>query len=462
MRNVLAYDLSRDMGHYSSRSKFVDLYVNDSYRGIYILMEKLKRDPERINVSKNKDGETGYILKVDRPSKDSSGDLVFTSSNSFVSKFGSDVIPDDYTTQVHFLYDYPNEDDITVDQKDYISNYVGEFETSLASPDFIHPTTGKGYGEYIDVGSFIDFMIINEISNNLDGYRLSTFMHKDEGEKLKMGPVWDFDIGFGNHIDCQADLTNSWGYYFHTYCPSSSPVPFWFPRLVQDPEFVSKFQERWVVLRKDVLDTENIFQQIENYAEELSGSVNDNFAKWKILGIYVWPNKFIGKTYREEVDYFKSWLGERLTWMDGAIEAGDMTIEDGNSAGTLKDKTNFGTAETVEDENTAETVEDENTTETVEDENTAETIEDENTAETVEDENTADTIEDENTVETVDSDSSDSDSSDSDSSDSDSSEDDKTGEVADVTGYSSSSSVVVNNYKMNFVVLAFSVIFYIF
>ena len=216
---------------------------------------------------RDRDGVTGYILKVDRPDghRPDSGIENYNKGNSFPSKFGSDVIPDDDTQPFHIVYDYPAVEDITKEQKIYISNYINEFEVALASDDFKHPVTGKGYQEYIDVDSFIDFMISNEISNNLDGYRLSTYLTKDVDGKLKMGPIWDFDIAFGNHYECKADLTEGWGYYFHSYCASNKPVPFWFPRMVQDSSFVSKFKERWEGSRKDVLSTERIFEMIDNY-----------------------------------------------------------------------------------------------------------------------------------------------------------------------------------------------------
>ena len=346
LRHVLAYNISREMGHYASRTKYVDLMINDEYQGIYVLMEKIKRDSNRIDVSKNKDGETGYILKIDRPSKNSYGDRVFTENNSFLSRFGSDIVPDDYTVNVHMLYEYPKEKDISEDQKKYISTFIDDFEVALASPDFKNPFSGRSYDYYIDIESFIDFMIIQEISKNIDGYRLSTYLYKDVGGKLNMGAVWDFNIAFGNHFECEADLTTGWEYYFHSVCSTSYAPPFWFARLVRDPEFVSKFQERWSFVRKSFLSTENVLQTIDNYVDEISLSVDKNFTKWRVLGIYVWPNKFIGKTHREEVDFMKSWIMDRLEWMDSAIEAGEMaTIDDGNAIGVIPEE--FGGEETT-------------------------------------------------------------------------------------------------------------------
>ena len=306
VRSVLMYDLSREMGNYASRTRYVDLYLNDDYRGVYILMEKLKRDSERINISKD-----GYILKVDRPPRYNNMRLNFTDENSFQSIYGSNL--DGYLSDdVHFLYEYPKPDEITLQQKDYISSYILDFEESLASVDMTND--GMRYDSYIDVDNFVDFMILNEITNNVDSYRLSTFMHKSSSGKLRMGPIWDFDLGFGNTEDCDFELTS--GFISDTYC--TPKILFWFRRFVDDPYFVDKLQSRWSELRKGVLSEEYVLSKIDSYVFELGDSIDKNFEKWDILGVYVWP-KLIGQTYEEEVNFVKSWISERMVWMDGAI-----------------------------------------------------------------------------------------------------------------------------------------------
>ena len=320
MRNVLVYDLARDIGRYASRTRYVDLYINGDYQGIYVLMEKLKRDPERINVSKANDSDVtgGYVLKVDRPDGGN-----FTHNNSFISYYGSN-LDSGISGDVNFLYEYPKVDDITQEQRDYISGYVMDFETALASYNFTHPVNGNGYEEYVDVDSFVDFMILNEITNNIDSYRLSTFMHKDVGGKLEMGPVWDFNLGFGNtNGSCGLDKTAGWS--FNSYC--NLATLFWWKRLVEEPVFISRLQTRWSELRTGVFSDESVLSRIDSYVSELAGSVDKNFEKWDILGNWVWP-VVIGQTYEEEVDFLKSWLSERMAWMDDAIAAfPDPTLE---------------------------------------------------------------------------------------------------------------------------------------
>ncbi len=165
LRNVLIYDLSRDMNQYASRTKFVELNLNGSYQGVYVFMEKLKRDKERIDISKlNEDENTGedltggYIVKIDKNDKDG-----FNTQNSFVSQFGSSLqLP---SSEIRFLYEYPKPDALTVQQRDYITTYVNDFEAALASEGFTDPV--DGYAPYIDLDSFVDFFLLNELANNV-------------------------------------------------------------------------------------------------------------------------------------------------------------------------------------------------------------------------------------------------------------------------------------------------------
>jgi hypothetical protein len=324
VRNALIYDLSRDLGRYASRVEFVDVTINGSYNGVYVFMEKLKRDSNRIDINKLKEDENsgedltgGYILKIDKAGGFS--ETTYTDQNSFTSGF----LPNDASTgqQIHFLYEDPDADDITTAQRDYISNYMNAFETALASDQFTNPTSG--YASYIDTQSFIDFFLLNELSNNVDGYRLSTWLTKDKNEKLKMGPIWDFNLAFGNANYCDGGATDVWAYRFNERCSGDFWVlPFWWVRLLEDPGFVSQLQSRWEELRGANFSKGAILGQIDAYTETLirSGATRENFEKWPVIGSYVWPNNYIGNSYSEENAYLKNWIQDRLLWMDSAIE----------------------------------------------------------------------------------------------------------------------------------------------
>ncbi len=317
MRNVLIYNLSNAIGRYTSRTKFYELNINGAFLGTYVLMEKLKRDKNRIDIEKNIDGDIsgGYIIKIDKPTGD--GDW-YEESFSFPSQYDTQGGTDGAET--YFLYDYPDPEDITVEQKSYIQTYINDFETALLSEAFADPI--NGYQKYADLDSFIDFFLLNEITKNVDGFRLSTYMHKDKGGKLKMGPIWDFNLGFGNADYCEGGTTSGWAYRFNSVCPGDVwQVPFWWNRLMEDPIFVSTLKNRWQFLRSGSFSTASItgrIQEIET-ALDTNDAVDRNFNQWPILGQYVWPNNFVGTTYLDETNYLKSWISDRLNWMDNAI-----------------------------------------------------------------------------------------------------------------------------------------------
>jgi hypothetical protein len=321
-RNVLIYDLSRDIGRYASRVQLVDVYINNSYNGVYVLMEKLKRDDNRIDINKLKVDENsgedltgGYILKID---KADAGGTNYTMANSFASLHS----PNDSSSgqQIFFLYDTPDEEDITAEQRTYIQDYMASFENALAGSNFTDPDSG--YAAYIEPQSFIDFFLLNELANNVDGYRLSTWLVKDKNEKLKMGPIWDFNLAFGNADYCGGGSTSGWAYKFNERCSSDFwQIPFWWDRLLEDPAFIAQLQSRWQELRSTMFSNSALNQKIDDYVETLilSGAIEENFQRWEILDEYVWPNNFVGNSYNSEVEYLRDRLLDRLNWLDSAI-----------------------------------------------------------------------------------------------------------------------------------------------
>lgn len=323
VRNKLIFDLARDLGGYASRTEFVELNINDAYLGVYVLMEKIKRDDFRVDINKLKIDENtgedltgGYILKIDKTTGISGGAL--NEQNSFTSPYPPSNATMNQT--IALQYEEPKPEDITVEQRTYISEYVTQFENALAGDDFMDPEVG--YNAFIDVDSFIDFFLLNELSNNVDGYRLSTFLFKDKNEKLKMGPIWDFNLAFGNADYCGGGDYDVWTYRFNQRCSDDYwQVPFWWDRFLEDPSFVAKVKTRWSALRAGVFAEESILTKVEGYTATLttSGALDTNFETWDVLGIYVWPNNYIGENYTDEISYLKSWIGNRLDWLDQAI-----------------------------------------------------------------------------------------------------------------------------------------------
>ncbi len=324
IRNKLIYELSNQMGRYATKTEFVELTINYEYKGLYIFMEKIKRDKNRINISKLENGDIdeqsisgGYIIKIDKSDME---DGSYSDYNSFQSKF--DVYGNENgDIRINFNYEYPKPGEIHANQKNYIKNYFYEFESSLASENFKDPN--DGFRKYIDEDSFIDYFILNELSNNVDGYRLSTYLQKDRNEKLVIGPIWDFNLSFGNADYCGGERYDVWCFKFNERCLGDYwNVPFWWNRLIEDEKFVIKLKERWNQLRTNILSDNNLMTLIEKQYSFLNNEtdiINKNFNTWKIFGIYIWPNSFIGNNYYEEIDFLKNWINNRTQWLDESI-----------------------------------------------------------------------------------------------------------------------------------------------
>lgn len=323
IRNALMFELSNQMGRYASRVKLVELYINDAYQGMYAFMEKLKRDVNRIDINKLKpdenDGEDltgGYIIKLDKATGNGGSDGEYNSINSFQSSYDTEgqLLGD---KRAHFVYDYPDQDDITNQQKLYIKSYIDSLEDALSSADYRNEISG--YRAYINVESFVDFFILNELAHNVDAYRLSTYIVKDKNTKLAMGPIWDFNIALGNCDFCEGDRYDNWMYRFNDYCPWDYwLVHFWWEKLISDPYFSEKINTRWQELRLTILSDENIERIIDQQTELLkrSGAATRNFEKWPVLTEKIWPNPYVGNTYDAEITRLKTWLKNRTKWMD--------------------------------------------------------------------------------------------------------------------------------------------------
>lgn len=325
MRNVLVFRIANRMGRYASRTRFVELVLNEDNRGVYVLMEKIKRDANRVDISRLNPDEIagddltgGYIVKVDKWE----GTEVDGWSSPHPPKPG-------YDQRVYYQYHYPKPSDIVQEQKAYIQSVIAGFEDVMASDQYADPD--NGYARYIDVGSAIDFYILNEIARNVDGYRLSTFLYKDRDSigngKLLFGPIWDFNLGFGNADYYGGGLAQ--GFQCISGVPQSDGFQpsFWWEKLWRDSTFNALAIERWQSLRQGVLHTDSLMQYIDDTASILQEASERNFDRWNILGSYVWPNAFIGNTYEQEINFLRSWLRTRLTWMDHNLELVTTTTE---------------------------------------------------------------------------------------------------------------------------------------
>jgi hypothetical protein len=302
-------------------------------------MEKIKRDKNRVNITKmastDNEGNSvtgGYIFKIDKSAGDNTiagweADAMYTEALGFRSNYdpnGNKLLNSPFGqkkgAETYIMYEYPKFDAISDAQKKYAQSYFSSFEDNLLSSNYKDPV--NGYQKYIDVNSCIDFLILNELAYNPDAYRLSTFMNKERLGKLKMGPIWDFNLGFGN--DDRATFINgsTWMFNYNNYYPSDSwLINFWWKKLLTDPSFTEKLKTRWTSLRSSKLSEANILNTLDNHINLLknTNSIDKHFERWKILGVKLPFNNFVGKTHQEEIDFLKSWIQKRLTWMDAEI-----------------------------------------------------------------------------------------------------------------------------------------------
>jgi hypothetical protein len=328
VRDPLAYHLGRAMGRYAPRTRYCELILNGSYQGIYVLMEKIKRDKNRVDINKlnpdENDGNNltgGYILKIDK------------SSGNSGAGWESPIQPTPRTgnQKISFQFETPKYNEITSQQRQYITTFITQFENALLSVNFQDPA--EGYQRYIDVDSFVDFYLMQELSKNVDGYRLSTFLYKQrdsDGGKLFMGPLWDFNLGFGNADYCTKGTPQGFVLDFNNTCPQDFwLIPFWWKRLLEDGTFRGKVANRWTSLRETVFSESFIHSYIDSVASVLNVEARQrNFNAWPVLGTYVWPNFYVGQTYGDEVLWLKNWVTQRLLWLDSALPKSITAVED--------------------------------------------------------------------------------------------------------------------------------------
>lgn len=312
IRNVMTFDIFRQMGHYASNTRYCELTINGEYRGVYVMMERIKRDNDRVVIddvhTPNTWGDTltgGYIVKVDKLT----GDVPYSWESN-------------YDNEVVFQFHDPEYDELNSFQQSYMEDYINEFEDAIWGTNFNDPLLG--WPKYIEAQTFHDFFIMQELGRTVDGYRSSSFLFKDKNTltwnaRLHAGPMWDFNLSFGNADYCDADQTTGWQYNFNSICNFSTSIPFWWEKLLQDPGYANGLKCRWDELRQGPLKTTTINNFIDSVAAYIDEGRLRNFQKWPIIGVYVNWNGFVGSTYQEDVNYLKNYMEQRSLWMDANI-----------------------------------------------------------------------------------------------------------------------------------------------
>ena len=357
VRNSFGHWLFRQTGHYSPRTKYFDLYINGLYRGVYVLIERIKRGKYRVNVSKLKETDIegdnltgGYIWTIDRNHTDylipTKTELKFETSDG-----------------VRVLLRYPKRDKLAKEQEEYIQNYLNELEAL-----FKDGKNGSGYENYVDVASAADYLLHLELTNNMDPYLANNFfMYKSKDEtdeqgnktvgKINLGPPWDFEIILCNDYRPEnyeinsddsaffATITNCYveGWeinrvYKNTGLGGVQPIK-WLLEMWKDSIFQIEMKKRWAELRSGVWHTKTMDTYLDSMKTSLTSAAERNFKRWPNLGKVSgahdedpfpmkycntirtqWAGMAMGgfnaDTWDGEFEHVRKKVKERIAWMD--------------------------------------------------------------------------------------------------------------------------------------------------
>ena len=288
LRNSLAFYMSSISNiEYTPQSHFVELFFNGNYQGTYLLCEKIKISDHRVAV-----GDDGFLLEIDSRAPGE---------------------PDSRYFQVSHLENVVNiKEPEEIEDGDenfrYITDFVTKADAVLFGSYFRDPV--DGWQAYLDMDSFVDWYLIQEIGKNLDGFfDTSCYMNLSRGGKLKMGPMWDMDVAFGNISQANQSCYRPSGFWIKNIK--------WYARLFQDPVFVARVKERFNYFYRH---KNEILANINADAQYLKYSVVENDDKWHLLNTYTWSNYDIWGSYQNEVQSLKEWFNKRMEWLKPEID----------------------------------------------------------------------------------------------------------------------------------------------
>ncbi len=297
--NTVAYEFSRRMGRYAPRTRTCEIFLDDQYIGVYTLTEKVKRDENRVDIAKLTPEDLtgsaltgGYIIEMNIIGAPGSWNSAYPPINSATNG-----------NPVEFKYVYPKSSEIMPEQAEYIKAYVDSFENALNADAYL--SAEWGYRNWIDVSTFIDFLIVNEFTMNFDSYGRSTYMYKEkdtDGGKLCIGPAWDYDRAMAS------DPNQGWVWEI---THPGWPFPFWWSKMYTDEVYQMELACRWKSLRADVFATENFHAFIDSLAAPLyAGPAERNFLLWQTIN----PEE-----YDDLILSMKNWVSDRLVWIDNEL-----------------------------------------------------------------------------------------------------------------------------------------------
>ncbi|HET9956644.1 MAG TPA: CotH kinase family protein [Polyangiaceae bacterium] len=322
MRNALVYWIAREMyrlpdgkieaGRWSPRTRFTELYMNGQYWGVYVAIERIKADADRVDVDRpaadaqSGDVSGGYIIR-----REGGGD---GENNDWVSR----------VDQLVYTHHYPKPKDLSPAQTEFIRGYFDSFESMMLEDYWNDPS--RGYPAWLDVTSTLDYFLAMEWTNNVDGYFKSVYMVKhaqSQGGRLSFGPLWDFDIALGNADYRNGDKVTNWVH--NTTGTEASPykppgevtfIPPYVRRLWGDEGFRLALRCRWEALRAGALSHDPIEAKLDAWAARLSDAERRDHMRWPVIGKRIWPNPVAWISYEAEIVYLKRFMRQRFEFLD--------------------------------------------------------------------------------------------------------------------------------------------------
>jgi len=326
IRDVLSFELGRPWFDWVPHTRLCEVYLDGTYYGVYVLCERVSKGKHRLDL--NDPGSDGGDLTGDyHVSVDHGSDPYFTSKYHPWQSLDGSKEATGYT--IKYEYNDPDDDEfnqLPTGTRQALTNEIDKMEASFRTDYWLDPD--RGYQHYVDRQSFIDYMLATELSMNIDGYRLSTHIYKHSDSRAETegidprwkATLWDFNIAWGNANYYDGDKTDRWQYLFNmNFTGDNCPVPFYWYRMLQDPDYVEGMKIRWQQYRQSNHSSQRLLATVDSLTALLT--VNDaakrNEQAWGIFTrTNIWPLPYYADSYADAVSYLKSWIERRLQFLD--------------------------------------------------------------------------------------------------------------------------------------------------
>lgn len=286
IRNALAQELFRKMGHYSPKSLFTELTIDTVYMGLYEWREK-------IDLSAGRVPQATHLLKIDKPTAK---------------------IRPQLSSRLDTLVPIRFHDSLPGHSIDAAFQAVQLFEQSLLKKT-------NEWEQQADKRSFVDYFLFTEWANSPDAYRSSCYFQVLPDGKLRMGPLWDFDLAFGNSMLFQASDETKWRFRINDADSLKNlAAPPWWALLFERPDFKNAIKQRWSELRSGVLADSALSKQVDQLVAHIRPLAIKNHDKWKVMERKIQWTLPPETSYDDEIKRLKTWLFRRAAWMDEELE----------------------------------------------------------------------------------------------------------------------------------------------